>query len=204
MTEQDNSPLSDAERASRHGAGCDPAKRNQIMVGAKRAFMERGFDAAGVNNICQIAGISKSTLYVYFDSKEDLFEAIIEQERDRLFQFGTKIAEIICSPEVVQAQRIIIGIADRMPELGARFFSGGAMRAQVDLTNYLKRKVATGHLAISDIPLAAAQFIELSIAPLWKPRLFVKMSTLPSDHDIEISVSSAVAMFVAAYGNGTT
>ena len=91
-----------------------------------------------------------------------------------------------------------------MPELGARFFSGGAMRAQVDLTNYLKRKVATGHLAISDIPLAAAQFIELSIAPLWKPRLFGKMSTLPSDHDIEISVSSAVAMFVAAYGNGTT
>jgi len=222
VTEQDNSPLSDAERANRHGAGCDPAKRNQIMVGAKRAFMERGFDAAGVNDICQIAGISKSTLYVYFDSKEDLFEAIIEQERDRLFlamaeilqsgdtpekvlfQFGTKIAEIICSPEVVQAQRIIIGIADRMPELGARFFSGGAMRAQVDLTNYLKRKVATGHLAISDIPLAAAQFIELSIAPLWKPRLFGKMSTLPSDHDIEISVSSAVAMFVAAYGNGTT
>lgn len=110
MTEQDNSPLSDAERANRHGAGCDPAKRNQIMVGAKRAFMERGFDAAGVNDICQIAGISKSTLYVYFDSKEDLFEAIIEQERDRLFlgmaeilqsgdtpekvlfQFGTKIA----------------------------------------------------------------------------------------------------------------
>ena len=51
MTEQDNSPLSDAERANRHGAGCDPAKRNQIMVGAKRAFMERGFDAAGVNDI---------------------------------------------------------------------------------------------------------------------------------------------------------
>ena len=87
MTEQDNSPLPDVERASRHGAGCDPAKRNQIMVGAKRAFMERGFDAAGVNDICQIAGISKSTLYVYFDSKEDLFAAIIEQERDRLFSW---------------------------------------------------------------------------------------------------------------------
>lgn len=221
MTDPSYPIASDADRANRHGAGRDPAKRNQIMVGAKRAFMERGFDATGVNDICQVAGISKSTLYVYFDSKEDLFEAIIEQERDQLFcgvaeilksdetsadvlfQFGTKIAEIICSPDVVQAQRIMIGIADRMPDLGARFYSGGPMRAQTDLTTYFKRKIATGHLIIPDIPLAAAQFIELSIAPLWKPRLFGKETTPPSHQDIEKAVASAVLMFFAAYGSGT-
>lgn len=220
MPDQNHRVATDADRTNRRSAGRDPAKRTQIMIGAKRAFMERGFDATGVNDICQVAGVSKSTLYVYFDNKEDLFEAIIEQERDRLFRgvaeilnsegastdvlfhFGTKIAEIICSPDVVQAQRIIIGIADRMPDLGARFYSGGAMRAQTALTSYLNRKVAAGHLTIPDIPLAAAQFIELSIAPLWKPRLFGKETRPPSQQDIEKTVSSAVTMFVASYGRG--
>lgn len=218
MTDHDDNSTTDIERPSRHGAGRDPVKRSQIMNGAKRAFMERGFDATGVNDICLVAGISKSTLYVYFDSKEDLFEAIIEEERDRLFQgvaeiliedgeptdvlfrFGMKIAELICSTDVVQAQRIIIGIADRMPALGARFYTGGAMRAQTDLSSYLNRKVTSDALIIPDVSLAAAQFIELSIAPLWKPRLFGKEATAPSQQDIEATVTSAVTMFFAAYG----
>jgi TetR/AcrR family transcriptional regulator of autoinduction and epiphytic fitness len=192
------------------------------MAGAKQAFMECGFDATGVNDICRIAGISKSTLYVYFDSKEDLFEALVEAERERLFQgiaealtshalpqdalatFGLKLAEIICSPEVIQAQRIMIGIAGRMPELGARFYSGGAMRAQKDLAKFLNQNVAMGRLTIPDPPLAAAQFIELCIAPLWKPRIFGKEALPPLRHDLENAVNSAVSMFLAAYGRPTT
>ncbi len=56
--------------------------------------MECGFDAASVNDICHGAGISKSTLYVYFENKEELFEAIIENERDRLFE---GVADVLAS-----------------------------------------------------------------------------------------------------------
>src|SRR6478735_3824763 len=65
----------------RWAAGEDPAKRKQILDGARRAFMKYGFDAASMNDITREAGVSKGTLYVYFANKEELFAAMIESER---------------------------------------------------------------------------------------------------------------------------
>ena len=58
----------------------DSAKRRQIIDGARRMFLAQGFDAASMNDIAREAGVSKGTLYVYFKSKEELFEAIVEEQ----------------------------------------------------------------------------------------------------------------------------
>src|ERR1022692_2623429 len=58
----------------------DNAKRRQILEGARAVFMAQGFDAASMGEIARVAGVSKGTLYVYFKSKEELFEAIVGQE----------------------------------------------------------------------------------------------------------------------------
>ena len=60
----------------------DSAKRRQIIEGARAVFLAQGFDAASMNDIARAAGVSKGTLYVYFDNKEQLFEAIVEEECD--------------------------------------------------------------------------------------------------------------------------
>src|SRR5256712_10756449 len=57
----------------------DRAKRRQIMEGARKVFMAQGFDGASMGEIARTAGVSKGTLYVYFDSKEQLFEAIAHE-----------------------------------------------------------------------------------------------------------------------------
>src|SRR5438270_7997137 len=57
------------------------AKRRQIMEGARTVFLADGFDGASMNDIARVAGVSKGTLYVYFESKEQLFEALIREER---------------------------------------------------------------------------------------------------------------------------
>ncbi|HVG49092.1 MAG TPA: helix-turn-helix domain-containing protein, partial [Rubellimicrobium sp.] len=59
----------DDELRRRHGAGEDPRKRDQILEGARQVFMEQGYDAASMNDICRAAGVSKGTLYVYFANK---------------------------------------------------------------------------------------------------------------------------------------
>src|SRR5277367_7024436 len=56
------------------------AKRHQIVDGARAVFLSQGFDAASMNDIARAAGVSKGTLYVYFRHKEQLFEAIVDQE----------------------------------------------------------------------------------------------------------------------------
>src|ERR1700730_5251623 len=58
----------------------DSSKRRQIIEGARQVFMQQGFDAASMGEIARVAGVSKGTLYVYFENKEQLFEAIVGQE----------------------------------------------------------------------------------------------------------------------------
>ncbi len=201
----------------RHAAGTDPAKRAAILDGAARVFLEKGFDGAGVNDICRAAGVSKSTLYVYFDTKEALFGTLVEHERDRLFAgverqlegdaplearlqgFAARLAEIICSPPVIRAQRTVIGMAERMPELGAQFYEGGAQRSQRMLARALDREVAAGRLAAPDTGLAAYQLVELATAGLWRQRLFGFMTEPPGPDAVRRTADAAVAMFLRSY-----
>ena len=73
-------------RRGRPAAGQDPVKRKQIIEGARRVFINMGFDAASMNDITREAGVSKGTIYVYFANKEELFEALIEEERGSIFK----------------------------------------------------------------------------------------------------------------------
>src|SRR3954449_8189961 len=58
----------------------DSSKRRQILDGARKLFLDLGFDGASMGEIARAAGVSKGTLYVYFADKNRLFEAIMEEE----------------------------------------------------------------------------------------------------------------------------
>ena len=58
----------------------DTSKRRQILDGARKVFLDLGFDGASMGEIARSAGVSKGTLYVYFADKNRLFEAIVEEE----------------------------------------------------------------------------------------------------------------------------
>src|SRR5215467_7543183 len=58
----------------------DSSKRRQILDGARKVFMDLGFDGASMGEIARAAAVSKGTLYVYFADKCALFEAILEEE----------------------------------------------------------------------------------------------------------------------------
>ena len=204
-------------RYRRHAAGEDPAKRGQILKGAMQCFMENGFDATSMNEVCREAGVSKGTLYVYFTDKVDLFEALVAEERDRMFEgieallkqdlplreklvlFGRLMVEVLCSDRVIRSQRIVAGIVERMPEVGARFYDVAARRNNASLAELLERESTAGRVDIPDIDLAASQFSELVCAGVWRARLFGKRETPPSAAEIETLVQSAVAMFLSAY-----
>ncbi len=67
----------DQEVAARNDGN---AKRRQIVDGARAVFLSAGFDGASMNDVARAAGVSKGTLYAYFSSKEEMFEAIIRGE----------------------------------------------------------------------------------------------------------------------------
>ena len=212
-----NTTTPDAPPPRRHPAGSDPAMRSRILDGAAQVFLETGFDAASMNDICRTAGVSKSTLYVYFADKDALFEALIEQERARLFEgaekgleddvpledklarYALRLSEILCSDAVIRAQRTIIAQSERKPDLSVRFYEGGAGRAHEPLRRLLDREVGAGTLVIADTTLAAYQLTELCTAGIWRQRLFGKRTEPPDAALLAEQVSSAIDMFLAAY-----
>ncbi|MBI1173274.1 TetR family transcriptional regulator [bacterium] len=202
----------------RHAMGEDPAKRAQILAGAGRVISRMGYDAASVNDIAREAGVSKGTIYVYFAGKEDLFEALMEETRERLFlalgaelekpgplrerlfSYASVLAQKLCSDPVIRAHRVMIGVAERMPELGARFYERGSTRGTRFLGSFLETHVAAGTLIIADVPLAASQFFELCMAGLFRRRLFAHMPEPPAPAEIDKTIRSAIDMFLTYYG----
>ncbi|MCB1490246.1 MAG: TetR/AcrR family transcriptional regulator [Rhodobiaceae bacterium] len=207
-------------RPGRRVAGQDPVKREQILDGAKRVFTRLGFDAASMNDITREANVSKGTIYVYFANKEELFEALIERERHRIFsdtalafsgdgsvgekleRYGKVLVGLICSDGVIKAQRTVIAISDRMPEMAKRFYDRGPQKGKNNLVAFLNTEIAAGTLIIGDVDLAAYQFTDLCMAGLFRRRIFGHMSEPPTEADIDRSVSAAVRMFLCYYGSG--
>ena len=63
------------------------AKRSIILDGAVKVFTESGFEASSMDRIAEVAGVSKRTVYNHFQSKESLFQAIVDdflEQRDAI------------------------------------------------------------------------------------------------------------------------
>jgi len=204
-------------RGGRMPAGTDPQKRRQIVDGAGRIFSTLGFDAASMSDVAREAQVSKATLYVYFQDKEHLFTAVCAERRDRniaemiamldverpleqmLHDFGAGIARRTSQPVVVAANRIVIGVAERMPEIGNEFFKEGPIRLVNAFAAFLDQHKAHGNLAVEDSVLAAVQFLELAQATIFRPRLYAMTNEPASEAEIDKVIASAVRVFLAAY-----
>ena len=193
----------------------DSSKRRQILDGARRVFMDLGFDGASMGEIARAAGVSKGTLYVYFADKNRLFEAIVEEEslgkgqiafdfdpeRDvptNLAGFGLAYIQILCRPGGGSATRTVMAIAERMPEVGRRFYNNVVSHTIARLAAYLEAGAAAGDLAIDDCHLAATQFMQMCQASLFMPFLF-QAAPAPSTERMTHVVASATRVFLAAY-----
>jgi AcrR family transcriptional regulator len=193
----------------------DRAKRAQIIDGARRMFLAQGFDAASMGAIAREAGVSKGTLYVYFKSKEELFEAIVEDEcraqaeqiftldreapiASELQRVGEELTRFLCRPDGVPSLRTIIAIANRMPEVGAQFYASGPARGIARLQRYLEDKIAAGVLEPHDSEVAAAQFIDACVWTTLKPMLFNAAGPPPEARICHV-VAMAVKAFLASY-----
>ncbi|MGN0983646.1 MAG: TetR/AcrR family transcriptional regulator [Gemmiger sp.] len=53
--------------------------RAQILQAAEELFTEKGFEAATIGDLCQRAGYSRRTLYAYYQSKEEIYQGIVEK-----------------------------------------------------------------------------------------------------------------------------
>ena len=195
----------------------DSAKRRQVLDGARRVFLAHGFDAASMGEIAKAAGVSKGTLYVYFESKEELFAELVKRQcaltAERLFELdaenhdvrevmrrlGESFINAMVEPSHVSTVRMVIGSAERRPEIGQLFLNAGPRAGIRRLSVWLDAKVKHGELAIDDVEVAAGQFLTMCHSSVMMPVL-IGGEAPPPPARIAYLVERAVDTFLAAYG----
>jgi AcrR family transcriptional regulator len=205
-----------ATRPVRIVAEEDTSKRRQILDGARKVFMDLGFDGASMGEIARSAGVSKGTLYVYFADKNRLFEAIVEETAleqgeiafdfdasgdaaTTLREFGAAYIAMILRPDGGSAIRTVMAIAERMPDVGRRYYERVLQKTINRLAGHLGVHETAGELMIDDRELAASQFLLMCQASLFLPFIF-QAAPPPSHTRVAIVIESAVRIFLAAYG----
>lgn len=136
------------------------ARPGEMIEAAMDIFAERGFALAKLDDIARRAGVAKGSLYLYFDTKEALFRAVV---RDRLVPAVGAVlaaAQTQDGPFIEVAPRLLAGAAaalsqDRVAAL-ARMVIGEA-RTFPDLARVWHHEVVGPLLAAVSARIAAAQ-----------------------------------------------
>ncbi|MGZ4201393.1 MAG: TetR/AcrR family transcriptional regulator [Thermoleophilaceae bacterium] len=87
--------LSRAERTERN--------RSLVLDAARRVFMERGYHAATLEQIAEAAGFSKGVVYSQFESKADLFLALLDASIERRARENAQVVEGLAGGEGLAA-----------------------------------------------------------------------------------------------------
>lgn len=188
-------------------------KRAAILAGARTVFMEAGFGRASMDAIADAAGVSKMTLYRYFESKEALFEGLIAMSCERilekdpsapleglppeeaLFRFAQNLLRTVYAPETLALHRIVLAEVVRFPKLGALFYRSGPERNILALSEYLARHSDDPALRIVDARKAAEEFFEL-VRGYTHLRLLLGLNEFPDEDAIAEQARGAVRRFV--------
>ncbi len=89
------------------------ARPGEIVAAALEVFAEKGFAAARLDDIAARAGVSKGALYLYFETKQDLFAAVVRDAVSPNIAAVEALAAAIDLP-FAQVARMLLGRAAEM------------------------------------------------------------------------------------------
>ena len=191
-------------------------RRRAILEVAERSFLERGFADTSMSTIASELGGSKTTLWTYFPSKDELFAAVIDEKIEgfrrvldealipaggtnaALSRFGHAFLNKMLAPQSIALHRLIVAEAERFPTVGDAFAVRGPDRVRSRLCRYLEEEMAAGRLRTGDPLIASRQFIALLQAGCYLERLWRPMGTLRTNVDAD--VAAAIETFMRAWG----
>jgi AcrR family transcriptional regulator len=75
-------------------------RRQQLLQAATWVFARKGYRRAGISDVIARAGVARGTFYLYFDSKEQVFLAIVEDFHKRISQAITTTSETATQPSI--------------------------------------------------------------------------------------------------------
>ena len=139
------------------------ARPEEILAAAQVVFGEQGFAGSKLEDVARRAGVSKGTLYLYFDSKETLFRERVRARiipavaageefvrayegpaRELLIELVRRMWDTIRNPAMANISRLVQSELHNFPELARFYFDEVILRGRRLLQSVLDRGVASG------------------------------------------------------------
>ena len=157
------------------------ARPGELTAAALALFVEKGFAATRLEDVARRAGVSKGTLYLYFDSKESLFKAVIREgifpvlaeneaiaaqhagsSFDLLARFLDNWWAKIGQTAFAGIPKLIVAESSNFPELARFYYENVILRGRALVGGALERGMASGEFRRLDVQTA----IDVVIAPI--------------------------------------
>ena len=189
------------------------AKQRRILDAALTVFAAEGYSGTSMDAIAAKAAVSKPTLYQYFGTKEQLFTEIMLAERNtmllafdhpgtdmvaELHHFAWHYADTVMRPEFLSLARLIIGEAQRFPEIGRAYQAAGPDRVLAGMITYLTRQRDAGKLTFDDAELAAEDLWGLILSAPRNQALHLP-DRIPNRAQLARYINNGLRVFLKAY-----
>jgi AcrR family transcriptional regulator len=164
------------------------ARPGEIVSAALDLFVERGFAVTKLDDVARRAGVTKGTMYLYFDSKEALFKAVVREavvptiERGEQLIAGHQgsarelLAElirgwwaVIGDSRVSGLPKLMVSEAANFPELARFYHEEVVLRGRQVFSRALERGIASGEFRKVDVLYALRSIVfAIMFAAVWK------------------------------------
>ncbi|MGB5446586.1 MAG: TetR/AcrR family transcriptional regulator [Psychromonas sp.] len=191
-------------------------KRTRIIEVATKLFIEQGYKDTSLDQIVNICGGSKQTLYRYFGNKEGLFVEVLSHNTknsiESVFQlsqmhesslqvtlegFAIQYLQGICTNPVLGLFRIVSSDFNKNSTVSTQFWETGPARIHQYMIEFLEHNLACQSLKIDNPSHACSQL--LALIKLDYQNMALMGFPLPDKAQLQIHSKNAVASFLTLY-----
>ncbi|HYP62920.1 MAG TPA: TetR/AcrR family transcriptional regulator [Acidocella sp.] len=201
-----------AVRAGRPTREQQAQRHEELLSVALDIFLERGFEQTTMEEIATCVGMSKRTVYAYYEDKPALFKAAVRRAielytlpkeaiaalvtddlEETLVAIGRQRVANINTPVATKLQRILGAQSFRFPELFNESFVRGAGPVIEVLCDLFARFGASGEIDVVDPQRAATGFLSLVVSG---PARVIVSGNVLDEAEIEARIRFAVGLFL--------
>ena len=114
--------------------------RERLVEVARQLFARSGVENTTMNDIAQASSKGRRTLYTYFKNKEEIYQAVVESEIDKL----NKMLMEVASKDLPADEKLITYIYSRLDAVKALVFRNGTLRANLFRDIWTVEKIRKG------------------------------------------------------------
>lgn len=157
------------------------ARPEEIISAALEVFADRGFAATKLEDVARRAGVTKGTIYLYFENKEALFKALIRQTIVPVLAQGEELAKsftgtardlferlvreywrLVGETSLVGIPKLMMAEANNFPELARFYYEEVVTRGHRLMAGVLERGIKAGEFRRVNVAVAT----KLAMAPV--------------------------------------